>query len=438
MPIRVDSKNSLKSAEQKYGRMPRPASRRGFSSVRWQQSKNRIQATKDPLYRFVQHAGFEMFIAGVIIVNGIVMALEAQYHGFDLAMWTGHKSADGFSSDVWPYGDVVFKICDWVFGIIFALEISVRMVALRSEFPHDHWNWIDLSIVVLWMYSRFDVHWDMNAQMLRIARLSRLFRLVRLLRFVNSSRFDSLYLITTSLKGSVTILAWSFALLILFHVLLAMVVNQALVEWYFNERQAKEQIKVFEYFGSFSRSLFTMFELTLANWAIPARALMENVHEALSIYSVMHKMVLGFAVIGIVNAVFVQETFKVATLDDAVMVRQMYRRERTHIAKMKRLFIEADADHDGTIDRDEWLRICEDEWVKVWLKSQDIDAQDPVELFNKLDDGSGMLTAETLIEGTARIKSEASPMAVVRLISEVRDSVIGIEGSLVPAGSSRS
>jgi len=363
------------------------------------------------------------------------MALEAQYQGFDLAVRTGHASADGLSSDVWPWGDVSFEVCDWIFGIIFSLEVAVRIVALRSEFVQDSWYWLDLSLVVLWMYSRFDVDWGVNAQMLRLARLSRLVRLVRLLRFVNSSRFDSLYLITTSLKGSVTILAWSFALLIILHVLLALVVNQALFEWYFNERQSAEQTLVFEYFGSFSRSLFTMFELTLANWAIPARLLMENVHEALSIYSVLHKMVLGFAVIGIVNAVFVQETFKVATLDDALMVRQRYRNERSHIAKMKRLFIEADADHDGTIDREEWLRVCDDDWVQVWLKSQDIDAKDPVKLFNSLDDGSGMLTAEALIEGTARIKGEASPMAVVRLIGEVRDYVKGIESSLYEVGS---
>jgi len=407
-----------------------------LNSIRWRESTLRARAAeKGPLYRFVQHPGFEMFIACVIVLNGVVMALEAQYQGFDLAVWTGHASADGFSSDVWPFGGLVFELCDWVFGVIFSLEVAVRMLALRSEFVEDYWNWTDLALVVLWMYSRFDVDWFMNAQMLRLARLSRLVRLVRLFRFVNSSRFDSLYLLTTSLKGSMTILAWSFALLIILHVLLALAVNQALVGWYFEERQAEKQIVVFEYFGSFSRSLFTMFELTLANWAIPARLLMENVHEALSVYAVLHKMVLGFAVIGIVNAVFVQETFKVATLDDSVMVRQMYRKERTHIAKMRRLFIEADADHDGTIDRDEWLSICNDEWVQIWLKSQDIDAKDPVKLFNALDNGSGMLTAEALIEGTARIKGENSPMAVTKLVSEVRDYVKGIERSLYEAGS---
>jgi hypothetical protein len=214
-----------------------------------------------------------------------------------------------------------------------------------------------------------------------------------------------------------------------FHMMLALIVNQALVEWYFEESQSEEQVLVFEYFGSFSRSLFTMFEFTLANWTPPGRVLMEKVHEALLIYSVMHKMVLGFAVIGIINGVFIQETFKVATLDDAVMVRQTYRRENTHIAKMRRLFVEADADKDGTVTLDEWVRLCEDDWVQVWLKSQDFDAKDPVRLFKSLDDGSGRLTAEAIIQGTARLKSEASPVSMAKLINEIRVSVKGIESS---------
>eukprot|EP00959_Pyramimonas_sp_CCMP1952_P354823 7432293-Pyramimonas_sp.AAC.1 len=63
---------------------------------------------------------------------------------------------------------------------------------------------------------------------------------------------------------------------------------------------------------------------------------------------------------------------------------------------MQRLFVEADANGDGTIELDEWLTICEDQWVQIWLKSQDLDATDPGKLFTSLDDGSGTLTVERL------------------------------------------
>jgi hypothetical protein len=159
--------------------------------------------------------------------------------------------------------------------------------------------------------------------------------------------------------------------------------------------------------------------------------LVEDVHEALFVYAILHKIVLGFAVTGVLNGVFIQETFKVATLDDAIMVRQEHRKERTHVAKMKRLFVELDSDRSGTVDYEEWLRICEDEWVQIWLKSQDFDVRDPIRLFHSLSDRNGRLTAEALIEGTSRMKGEASPMAMVRLIKEIRDSLKGTESTVI-------
>ena len=44
--------------------------------------------------------------------------------------------------------------------------------------------------------------------------------------------------------------------------------------------------------------------------------------EYFAIFNVGYKLVIGFAAVGIINAVFIQETFKVASSDDTVMMRQ--------------------------------------------------------------------------------------------------------------------
>ena len=44
--------------------------------------------------------------------------------------------------------------------------------------------------------------------------------------------------------------------------------------------------------------------------------------EYFAIFNVAYKLVVGFAAVGIINAVFIQETFKVAASDDTVMMRQ--------------------------------------------------------------------------------------------------------------------
>ena len=44
--------------------------------------------------------------------------------------------------------------------------------------------------------------------------------------------------------------------------------------------------------------------------------------EYYAIFSVAYKLIIGFAAVGIINAVFMQETFKVAASDDKLMMRQ--------------------------------------------------------------------------------------------------------------------
>eukprot|EP00971_Amphidinium_carterae_P219129 4349964-Amphidinium_carterae.2 len=56
---------------------------------------------------------------------------------------------------------------------------------------------------------------------------------------------------------------------------------QILVETYLKEedKPIEERLEVYLYFGTFSRALLSMFELTMANWPPICRLLMENVSE---------------------------------------------------------------------------------------------------------------------------------------------------------------
>jgi hypothetical protein len=130
-------------------------------------------------------------------------------------------------------------------------------------------------------------------------------------------------------------------------------------------------------------------------------------------------MILGFAVIGIINGIFVQETFKVAAVDNSVLVRQTLRRQKVHREKMRRLFEEADANGDGRIDKGEWEQVCKDEWVQSWLQGQELHAQDAMTLFEQLDDGDGQLDADELVQGTARLKGPAASMNLTTKINHI-------------------
>merc|ERR1712000_478352 len=99
---------------------------------------------------------------------------------------------------------------------------------------------------------------------------------------------------------------------------------QTMVESYIlgdaiNTATAVQRHEVFKYYGTFARTMLTMFEITLGNWMPPCRALVENVGEGWLMFFILHRLLIGFSVVAVINAVFMQETFKVATQDDKIL-----------------------------------------------------------------------------------------------------------------------
>jgi len=131
---------------------------------------------------------------------------------------------------------------------------------------------------------------------------------------------------------------------------------------------------------------------------------------------VLHKLVVGFAFVGVINALFVQETFEIATTDDMTMVLKKQRYLRTQKVKLQKLFLAADCDGDGRVSRTEFAKILKHNDVRLWLASMDYDPKDPAFLFDMLDrNGSGDLSATEFLRGMTRLRGFARAMDVLHL-----------------------
>jgi len=218
-------------------------------------------------------------------------------------------------------------------------------------------------------------------------------------------------------------LFWSVSVLTFVQFILAFALQQLVVGYIMNEQNAEERrMEVFMYYGTYTRSLLSMFELTLGNWIVPARALVENVSEWYMIFFLAHKLAIGFSCVSILNGVFIQETFKVATTDDRIMVMSKERVKRIHRAKMTVLFDHADMDGDGFIDFDEFQTCLADGELQIWLSAMELDARDSHTLFALLDaDGDGKISCEELLEGVARLKGGARSYEMCFLQSNARE-----------------
>merc|ERR1740127_355815 len=114
---------------------------------------------------------------------------------------------------------------------------------------------------------------------------------------------------------------------------------------------------MYSYFGTCTRCVLSMFEITLGNWPPVARLLAEEVSEWFGVLCILHKLTIGFAVVGVINGVILQETFKVAHTDDMVMVRQKKRAQRAMEKKMESLFAALDIDKVGRLTFQEFTII---------------------------------------------------------------------------------
>ncbi|CAK0906415.1 unnamed protein product [Prorocentrum cordatum] len=166
-----------------------------------------------------------------------------------------------------------------------------------------------------------------------------------------------------------------------------------------------------------------MTEITFGNFIVPVRVLVEQVNEAFTLYAVIHKIILGYSILGVLNAIFIQETFRAASMNDGLMVRQQQKRQEHHERKMRLLFNEADVDGSGALDMDEWMTVCQDDWVQVWLASQDIKVEDARSLFELMDDGDGVLTADELVKGTAMFKGASAMIKVMMMVHRIEGRV---------------
>eukprot|EP00928_Gymnodinium_smaydae_P033689 TRINITY_DN24068_c0_g1_i2.p1 TRINITY_DN24068_c0_g1~~TRINITY_DN24068_c0_g1_i2.p1 ORF type:complete len:605 (-),score=105.63 TRINITY_DN24068_c0_g1_i2:22-1791(-) len=370
----------------------------------------------------VEHPFWEMGTSAVLLANMIVMAVEVQSNGFQLGRNLDFKDFDHElpeSVNFWAGMQAILSTCDYVFGVIYTLELFFKIFALRVRFFYSFWNILDVLIVLGWYVdiALQSASLPIDLLVLRLARLCRLVRVIKLVKTVRG--FDSLYLMTTSIRGSISVLCWTFFLLFLIQILLALLLNQVLVVLVFDDESRSIAVRrdCFRYFGTFARCMLTMFEITLGNWVPVARFLAEDLSMWFVVFSIFHKLSIGFAVIGVINGVFISETFKTASQDDAIMLMMKKRLAHAHAQKMHVFFENADMSEDGWVDKKEFNHILKDPEVRHWLAAQEIDVSDADLLFHHLarNDVKERISAAAMVSGVAKLKGTARNLDVLHL-----------------------
>jgi len=377
------------------------------------------------LSKIVSSAAFDAVFVCFIFMNAVVMAFEAQYWGVETGYLISWPGTDEPAADMWPHAEDVFQNFERCFGVVFCLELVVKVVFMRKRYFKDARNILDFLIVTTWLTVALSpLSLPISPMLLRLSRLGRMARLLRLFRLVQAVHlFDSLYLMTAAMRYSLGALFWSMVLMTLVQSLMAFLLLESLKDYILDASKplAGRQL-VYMYYGSFSRCFLTMFEITLGNWMPPCRALVENVSEWCMFFSLFHKMVIGFSCVSVVTAVFMQETFKVSTRDNHNMIISKERLRIDTFSKLSQLFDWADSDDNGLLAYDEFHGMVEDHDARIWLSAMELDVDDPKILFQLLDeDDTGTLDMAEFIKGISRLKGGAKALDMYRLQRHVRN-----------------
>lgn len=364
----------------------------------------------------LQSNRYEVAVAVLLCVNVLWMAVELQFSGHQMAFNLELRDTQLplAEREFWAS---VFGAGENMFTALFTIDVVVRIFILRCKFFRVYMNYIDIAVTVaslteLVIFHAVDL--PVNPILFRLLRIGKLARAIRMVTM--NSVLASLQLLIKCIAASMNMLFWSFCLLTFVQCVAGMVASTLCRDFIENEKVDVElRREVFRYYGTFTRTFLTMFETLFANWGPPCRVVVENISEWFSLFFLSYRCVLGFAVLNVVNAVFVQQTMKTASSDEELAFKQKERDVALYTRKVKKLFMTMDSSGDGTINKEEFAKLVNSPMLKFWMGQLELEYHDLMSLFEFLDNGDGEITLMEFIEGAARLKGGAKALDIWRI-----------------------
>jgi len=357
---------------------------------------------------------------GAILVNTLQLAVEIQYSGLQTGYLLKVDGYTGPASSAWPMADDLFNFMSYVFTVAFVVELFLRLADLKLAAVRCKWIWLDTILVVLGTLELMNVTLlpGVNPTMMRLLRLSRLARLLRMMS--GSSAFDSLFLLIRSLQASFNALMWSFLLLGSLQTTVGMALAQYFVEvMRGGDQDLETRQQLFDYFGSFTKTMVTMFEISIGNW-VPSCRFLLKFSEWFGLFYILYRCMLCFAVVSVIGAVFIAETGRIAASDDNVQMLRKQRQQQNYSRRVHQLFQTLDLNSDGKVSWPEFEIISCDDKMKNYLSTFEIDVVDLERLFRILDDGDGSIDVEEFVNGMTSVQGFAKSFDLIVLSRLVR------------------
>ena len=376
-----------------------------------------VKSTMQRCTAFLQSDTYELVIGIMIVVNSLVMAVEFEFSGYVVGHSLDYPRMQKSPEEVWPSGQNVFDTMNVTFTIIFLVDIVVRISVLRRHFFQQKFNWLDLAVVSCSVVEiLFEELLPLDTVFIRLLRLGKVARAIRVVR--QTEGMSSLIMLLRCVQASFNTLCWSLSFIVVLQCIAGMVISQVVSPYMTDETVSVEARRaVFRYYGTFTSTFLTMFEVLLANWAPAARILVDNVSDLFVYVFVVYRCVVGFAILNVVNAVFIQQTMRVAQADQELIIKQRIRAESAYASKMRQFFEKLDRHQSGFLTWKDFNAALQKPELRSWMATLDLETYDLVNLFHLIDDGDGQITVAEFLEGAIRLRGLAKSVDLAQVLN---------------------
>jgi len=369
-----------------------------------------------PFKRMISSPQFDAAVALLILSNCVFMGFQVE---------NDDKAA----------GVIVLQI---VFCVLFTIELTTRFAAdFRRFFQKDVvWNIFDSvtvfgSIIELVIKFSLPNRQDSSSGQFLVLRCLRFLRFLRVARMLRVKAFRELRLMVQSMLCCLKPLTWTVLLLVMviyiFSIVFAQATNDAKKE---GKIQAKYASALEEHFLTMYDSMFTLLSFILGgtDWLQYAIALgsLSPVYKLLLCGYVIFTQL---ALLNVVTAIFVDSSMNAAMNDKQLVIQDEMVREGLNKTELEKLFDEA-SEGNSTLSVKKLRQYLEDEQAKTYLKILDVHYREPNELVRVLDaNHDGAIDAQEFVKGCLKLKSQRM-VDVYSAVLEIRPALSFLKNTL--------
>jgi len=358
--------------------------------------------------------GFEAVSAFVIIANGIVIGMAADY-----AM----KSP--FAPD-----DPVLAKCELSFIAFYVVEIGIRGWSQGRQYflsPENRsWNIFDLILVAQGVWEQLeklvlpsqDAQGVNNLSFLRLLRLVKMLKLLRMVRLLRT--FRELRLILSSIFGCVKSMMWTGILVLAISCMFGVAILQSCTYYVQSEGDDVPAVvydSIDRYWNCVLQALLTLYMSAMGgeDW-IKIIEPLSRVGKFVYALFLIYIALFAFVVMNTISSVFLESMMTNANRDHQLVIEMQMEHKEDYISKLRMFYDEIDEDGDGEISYAEFCTHMDSPHMQAFAASLEIEITDAKQFFQVISDrGQRSVDIETFVVGCIKNKGPAKSVDLMDL-----------------------